>query len=105
MSELTDAVELTEEALGWLKKRNQLKFQISQLAETVDLYDEKLRNFMGDNPLATLNGEPAISFKGSDRTAFDLETAKRVLSEEQLKACYLTKPTARAFRVLLGDIQ
>lgn len=104
MNELAEGLELSAVAMEWLKRRNQLNRDKAEIIASIDLYDEKLKGYLNGNPLATFNGQPAISFKGSMRRAFDLETAKKILSPSILESCYLSKATAPAWRIILGDL-
>ena len=104
MTQTTDAIELDNSALGWLKRRNALAMQKAEIELSIKECEENLIGFMGTAEEATINGMPAFTYRSSTRTAFDLETGKRLIPSELMSQCYLTKETKPSLRVIASDL-
>ena len=98
-NELIEAVELTEALRAKFARRLELVVKKAEVIDAIDAIDEEIKAFMGENPLATINGVPVISYKNVESSRFDLTTAKGILSEQVLQSCYKTSST-RVFRMV-----
>lgn len=103
MTAVPDPVELDETAAAWLTALREADRQIAHYTGIRGRAIEHLQAVMGDAELATLNGQPAVTWAWS-KPAMRLDRAKLEETFGPLDAYLVPAKAARPFK-LTGAVQ